>query len=80
MCTTIGLILKLSGHCGQQLFGKFFSKNQEVRFYLSIHSVNMKAAEGILSEKNWLSLGKVGILCGMPDWPISVFTGILDLP
>ena len=49
-----------------------------VRVLVGVNSLSIRAVGRILSAPG-LSLRKVLILCGGPDWPTSVLTGILGL-
>merc|ERR1719326_1072539 len=40
--------------------------------------MQVRCFEKILKAKGW-TLGKVALLCGGPDWPVSVTAGILRL-
>jgi hypothetical protein len=44
-----------------------------------VHSPSLPQAIKLILEKPGLTLQKVSILCGGPDWPTSVLTGILRL-
>merc|ERR1712012_705617 len=46
---------------------------------VGVNSTIMRAFKLLLSEPG-LGLPKVSILTGGPDWPTSVFCGIIDLP
>jgi len=78
--TGICCILKGSAIFVQQKgFGGILGKYISIRRTVGVNSVTIKAIKLILSKPG-LSAGKVAILCGGPDWPTSVLTGILGLP
>merc|ERR1712224_383489 len=63
----------------QKGIGEPLSNNLAVRQYVKVHSPECRAFELILRTPG-LSFAKVCVLIGGPDWPVSVFTGILRLP
>ena len=62
----------------QEGIGKNLGKKVSVRMAVGVNSTSIRAIGRILGEPQ-LSLRKVLILCGGPDWPTSVLTGILGL-
>jgi hypothetical protein len=50
-----------------------------IRQLVGINTLTIRAIKLILSRPG-IHLAKVAILCGGPDWPTSVLTGILGLP
>ena len=64
--------------CQQKGIGEHFSSNLWVRRTVGVNSTAIHAIELILREPG-ITFGKVCILCGGPDWPTSVLTGILRL-
>lgn len=66
----------------QTVIGRLFGKSQKVQQLVGVHTEEIRAIEKIL-RKPWTSLqvalDKIFILCGGPDWPVSVLTGILRL-
>jgi hypothetical protein len=75
----LGFFLKLCACAVQQkAIGERLGKNVKVRQMCRIHTTQMRCIESVL-RKPGLSLGKVAILCGGPDWPVSVLCGILGL-
>eukprot|EP00970_Alexandrium_tamarense_P018468 scaffold13340_cov212-Alexandrium_tamarense.AAC.23 len=75
----IGLLLKLfSSALQQKLIGENLSNHVEVRQFVNINSNMMKAMRLVLG-KGGLSVPKVAILIGGPDWPTSVLCGIMKL-
>ena len=70
-------ILKMIAHVGQQkLFGEQLGTYVSIRAKCQINSNAMKAVKYLVSRPG-LSVAKVCILCGGPDWPTSVVCGIL---
>ena len=59
--------------------GERMADNVNVKCLVGVNSISIKAIGYILSKPG-LSVPKVAILCGGPDWPTSVLTGILKLP
>ena len=62
----------------QKVFGERLGKYVSVRKLVGVNSTSIRAIRKIL-DKPGLSIAKVAILCGGPDWPTSVLTGILRL-
>jgi len=65
----------------QKCFGERMSGSVKVRKLVGVNSTSIRAIEAILSAPGvaFLDIKKVSILCGGPDWPTSVLTGILRL-
>ena len=63
----------------QELIGARLGRSVHVRAWCSINSTFMRSARCVLEEPAPLTWGKVAILCGGPDWPTSVATGIMGL-
>lgn len=77
--TAVGLVLKLfSSALQQKAIGEQLSHKVKVRQFVSINSTLMKSMRIVLGEKG-LSIPKVAILIGGPDWPTSVLCGIMRL-
>jgi len=73
------LVLKLSAVVGQQKgIGQGLGKSIAVQMAVGVHKPTIRAIEKILKRPG-MSIEKVCILCGGPDWPTSVLTGILGL-
>jgi hypothetical protein len=73
----LGLILKLNAVAMQQkLIGEAFGRSLYIQQLVGVHKTSIRAIENILLRPG-LSMEKVAILCGGPDWPTSVLTGIL---
>mmetsp|Transcript_54921 Transcript_54921/g.158924 ORF Transcript_54921/g.158924 Transcript_54921/m.158924 type:complete len:1012 (-) Transcript_54921:131-3166(-) len=72
------LVLKLCACCGQYSIGYFLGKVVKIQQLVGVDKVPIRAIEKILLKRG-LSLGKVSVLVGGPDWPTSVLTGILKL-
>mmetsp|Transcript_98747 Transcript_98747/g.226907 ORF Transcript_98747/g.226907 Transcript_98747/m.226907 type:complete len:1082 (+) Transcript_98747:37-3282(+) len=60
------------------MFGVQMSNSLAVRQAVGVNGPTMRAVEKILSAGG-LTAGKCAILCGAPDWPVSVLCGILRL-
>jgi len=80
MCIAIleSLVLKICAVCGQYSIGYFLGKSVKVQQMVSVDKVPIRAIEQILSMRG-LSLPKVSVLVGGPDWPTSVLCGILRI-
>lgn len=76
----LSFVLKLIAVVVQQkIIGELWgSNNVWVRQTVQVNSVEIRATKKIL-EKPGLNIAKVVILCGGPDWPTSVLTGIMRL-
>jgi hypothetical protein len=73
----LGWILKLSACAMQQkCIGEMLGHSLNVRQCVGVHKPFIRTIEAVL-RKPGLSIGKVSILCGGPDWPTSVLAGIL---
>ena len=75
----ISWLCKLLAVVGQQKgIGESMSDNLTVKRTVGVNSLSIHAIEYILRPKG-VNFRKVCILCGGPDWPTSVLTGILKL-
>ncbi|CAE7858307.1 unnamed protein product [Symbiodinium necroappetens] len=75
----VGFLLKLMACAMQQkLIGERLGANLTIRTQVGINTPMIRAIEAVLREPG-MSMGKVSILCGGPDWPTSVLAGILHL-
>lgn len=75
----MAFVLKLVACAVQQVaIGGLLGKSMWVRQTIGVHKVFVRCIEAVL-RKPGLSVGKVAILCGGPDWPVSVTAGILKL-
>jgi len=80
MTSVMCLLLKLTAVAIQQkLIGQCLGGSLYIQQLVGVHTVNVRAIEKILKQPG-LGVQKVLILCGGPDWPTSVLTGILRLP
>mmetsp|Transcript_117893 Transcript_117893/g.186743 ORF Transcript_117893/g.186743 Transcript_117893/m.186743 type:complete len:1123 (-) Transcript_117893:235-3603(-) len=71
-------VLKLSACTGQYYIGYCAGKSIKIQQLIGVDKVPTRAIEKILRERG-LTLGKVSVLVGGPDWPTSVTCGILRL-
>eukprot|EP01062_Namystynia_karyoxenos_P080106 TRINITY_DN8575_c0_g1_i1.p1 TRINITY_DN8575_c0_g1~~TRINITY_DN8575_c0_g1_i1.p1 ORF type:complete len:1164 (+),score=185.84 TRINITY_DN8575_c0_g1_i1:112-3603(+) len=62
----------------QKLIGERMSERLEVRSFVGVNSMQIRAIRYILNQDG-ITRDKVAILIGGPDWPTSVLTGILRL-
>jgi hypothetical protein len=63
----------------QGVIGGGMRQSAKVRQLVGVNSLTIRAIKYILEQPGMLKIDKVAILCGGPDWPTSVLTGILDL-
>jgi len=64
----------------QKIIGEHFaSRKVSIRHMVGVNSLEIRAVRNIL-EQPGMNIRKVSVLCGGPDWPVSVLTGILRLP
>jgi len=59
--------------------GEPFADNLNVRMIVQTHTPTMRAAEKILMQPG-LTLAKVAVLVGCPDWPTPVLCAMLKIP
>lgn len=72
-------VLKLSACAVQQkLIGVRLGDSLAVRQKVGVHKPFIRAIQAVISQPG-LNFGKCMILCGGPDWPVSVLAGILRL-
>lgn len=62
----------------QMQIGICLGRSTQVRYLVGLHTPLIRAIEVILRTKSF-SVHKFGVLNGGPDWPTSVFCGILGL-
>lgn len=75
----VGFVMKLMACAMQQkLIGELLGKSSAVRSAVGVNRPVIRAIEAVMRRPG-LSVGKVAILCGGPDWPTSVLAGILKL-
>mmetsp|Transcript_108661 Transcript_108661/g.316099 ORF Transcript_108661/g.316099 Transcript_108661/m.316099 type:complete len:811 (-) Transcript_108661:485-2917(-) len=75
-----GLMLKLFACSVQQkCIGGFLKNKVWIRQAVGVNSDMVRTMRVVLSKPG-LSMDKVSILVGGPDWPTSVLCGIMDLP
>ena len=80
ICIFVCWFTKLSSCAMQQkLFGENLGGYVGVRYAVGINSIQMRAIRYCLMQPG-LSIPKISILCGGPDWPTSVLCGILGVP
>jgi hypothetical protein len=72
----VSLLTKLLAVIGQMFIGVTQGKNVSIQSMVGVDQPFIRAIECQLRVKG-LSVGKVTILCGGPDWPTSVLCGIL---
>jgi len=70
--------LKLTACTGQYMIGYCLGKSLRVQALIGVDKIFTRAIEQVLKERG-LSVGKVSVLVGGPDWPTSVTCGILRL-
>jgi len=62
----------------QQVIGRWMGSRIEIRAACQTNSSFIRAARFVLTQRG-CTFGKTVVLCGGPDWPTSVLTGILGL-
>lgn len=81
-CVYASMICYLLKFCAilmqQVLIGRQLSGFVTVRRFVGVNSITIRSIRQILLQPG-IKLDKVAILCGGPDWPTSVLTGILKL-
>jgi len=75
---SVSFLLKLVACVSQYAIGYFLGKSVRIQQLIGVDKVFTRAIEAILKEPG-LTLGKVAILVGGPDWPTSVTCGILSM-
>jgi hypothetical protein len=70
------LATKLAAVVGEMMIGEAFGNKVWVQRIVGVDKPGIRAIEHILMQPG-LFLGKIGILCGGPDWPTSVLCGFL---
>lgn len=79
LAASMSYVMKIVAHVLQQkMFGEMMSGNVGIRAAVGVNSGSIKAIKYVLTQPG-ISLPKVCILCGGPDWPTSVLCGILKL-
>ncbi|KAF4707907.1 hypothetical protein FOZ62_025647 [Perkinsus olseni] len=79
LAVIIGYILKLNAVVMQQkIIGEQLGKSIRIQKFVGVDKAGIRAIEKILKVPGY-SMPKVAILCGGPDWPTSVLTGIMKL-
>ncbi|KAF4663995.1 hypothetical protein FOL46_004465 [Perkinsus olseni] len=79
LAVIIGYILKLNAVVMQQkIIGEQLGKSIRIQKFVGVDKAGIRAIEKILRVPGY-SMPKIAILCGGPDWPTSVLTGIMKL-
>jgi len=79
LACALGILLKFTAiYLQQEVIGRRLGKSVVVRATCRINSPLIRAARFILTQRG-LTRDKCIVLVGGPDWPTSVFTGILNL-
>jgi len=77
--TFVTFLMKLAfTAAAQKWIGEPLGKHEWVQRTICIHTPYMRAVEDILQER--MSIAKVAVLIGGPDWPVAVLCGVLGLP
>eukprot|EP00927_Polykrikos_kofoidii_P015816 TRINITY_DN17082_c0_g1_i2.p1 TRINITY_DN17082_c0_g1~~TRINITY_DN17082_c0_g1_i2.p1 ORF type:complete len:1023 (-),score=166.88 TRINITY_DN17082_c0_g1_i2:186-3254(-) len=73
-------VVKLVASAIQQKgIGEALGKNVNIRATVGVHQRSMRCIEKVMKAPG-VSLGKIAICVGGPDWPVSVLAGILRVP
>ena len=79
LAASMSYVMKIVAHVLQQkMFGEMMAGDVAIRAAVGVNSGSIKAIRYVLTRPG-ISLPKVCILCGGPDWPTSVLCGILKL-
>jgi hypothetical protein len=78
IAVVVSFALKMAACCGQYALGYFLGRSVKVQALVGVDKVLTRAIMKIL-ERPGLSIGKVAILVGGPDWPVSVGCGIIRM-
>lgn len=77
--TMVAFFMKLAFTAvAQKLIGEPFSNNDSVRQLVGIQTPYMRAIEMLLKVPG-VTMAKVSLLVGGPDWPVAVLCGVLRL-
>lgn len=80
ICTFLVMILRLMVCvCQMKLIGGLLRKYTWVLKNVGIHTKFMQSIRQLIDRPD-MTREKVAILCGGPDWPVMVLTGIFELP
>jgi hypothetical protein len=63
----------------QKVIGGGLRQSAQVRQIVGVNTLTIKAIKFVLERPGKMNIDKIAILCGGPDWPTSVLTGILGL-
>eukprot|EP00812_Abedinium_dasypus_P000968 NODE_1114_length_1237_cov_300.931472.p1 GENE.NODE_1114_length_1237_cov_300.931472~~NODE_1114_length_1237_cov_300.931472.p1 ORF type:complete len:352 (-),score=102.71 NODE_1114_length_1237_cov_300.931472:149-1087(-) len=75
----VGFMIKMSfAAAAQKLIGQPLARSTAVRRLVGVDKVEIRAIEMILSQRS-MTVPKVAILIGGPDWPVAVLCGLLKL-
>jgi hypothetical protein len=78
VATILSFVLKLVACSGQYAIGYYLGKSVKVQQMVGVDKPLIRAVQQILEQRG-LTVPKVAILIGGPDWPTSVMCGILKL-
>jgi len=77
--TLLSFVMKLAfTAAAQKWIGEPMGESEWVQRCIKVHTPYMRAVEQILQED--MSVAKVALLTGGPDWPLAVLCGILRVP
>merc|ERR1712159_609759 len=75
----VALLIKCVASVIQQRgIGGLMANKVSVRKICGVNSLSIRAMKKILEQKG-LTVAKICVLCGGPDWPISVLCGVLKI-
>ncbi|CAK0793078.1 unnamed protein product [Prorocentrum cordatum] len=77
----LALILKLVACVGQYFIGYFLGQDIHIQKEFNVDQKPMRAAASVLTGRSdpCRPIGKIIVLVGGPDWPVSVVCGILKI-
>mmetsp|Transcript_17887 Transcript_17887/g.32452 ORF Transcript_17887/g.32452 Transcript_17887/m.32452 type:complete len:778 (+) Transcript_17887:123-2456(+) len=78
--TTVAYVMKLAFTvAAMKWIGVPLSSNEYVMHLVGVHKPTMRAIEQILKTPQ-ITIAKIALLVGGPDWPVAVLCGMLGLP
>merc|ERR1740121_298881 len=72
------LVVKLIASWMQMMIGQCMRRSASIRTTVGLQTREMQATAMVLRREG-LDVGKISIIIGGPDWPVSVLCGMLDL-
>merc|ERR1740123_2585730 len=76
--SVVAMTVKLLACWLQMMIGRLFGMSNNIKYFIGLHTPLMRAFDHILRDPSF-TLNKCGVLNGGPDWPVSVFCGLIGL-